>query len=786
MRVSLLFVAAAMTAACAGNETTSPLATANAGGAAGAAGKGGAGGAAGSAGAAGTATLATSKTIDPFIGSGGFAYAAGSSFPGACAPNGLVKLGPDTNGPWATVNFLHYSGYWYGDDRIQGFSHAHLHGTGAIDYGELGVMPLPSFDPSKLTMDAFESTFSKASEHAEPGRYAVTLDNGGIAVELTATPHVAYHRYTWPASSTTGTVLVDLAHHLDGISVDASDVTLSADQQSARGSVHTKGGMSGGFPLYFELRSKTKWTSATTWVDGATPASATKIVGKGGGFALAYATAGAPIELKVGLSLVSADAAAAAIDGEAPDWDFEKVAKATAADWDGILGRLRVAGGTETQRTIFASALYHAFEMPSVHSDADGTFVGPDGKIHQASGFRYVSDLSLWDTYRTLNPLYHLAWPEAARDVTRSLTTFAEIAGFFPKWTVGNVDAGTMIGASAEVVLADAWVKGLHDFDGEAAYQRLHAAATSAVPPPGGRGGRDHVELYDQYGYVPSTVGGSVSWTMEFGADDFALAELAGALGHDADRDALRARSLGYRALFDADHMYLRAKTTAGAWAGPNTNPSAFTNEYVEANGYQSSWAPWDVEGMAMLHGGKEALVAHLEDLFAQTKDDWDNLDPDPTSLKGKAAPRPFYRAGNENGLHIPYLFAQAGRPDLTQKWVRWLLETAYGKGPDGLPGNDDGGTMSAWYVWSALGFYPLAGSDRYIVGAPLFDHAEIDLPGGKLTIDAPGVSATNLYVQSVTLNGAPLTKPELRHGDFATGGALVFTMGPAPSMWGR
>ena len=779
MRAHRLSAIAILLFACSTSESVTPVA--------------GAGGAAGASagGAGGASAPGTSFHIDPFIGSGGFAYSAGSSFPGASAPLGLAKVGPDTIGPWATINFLHYSGYWNGDDRIQGFSHMHLHGTGASDYGVLGVMPVDGFDASKTTMAGHTSPFQKSSEKASPGRYSVTLDNGGIAVDLTATTRAAHHRYTWPAASTAGTVVFDLAHHLNDVSTDASDVTLFPSEQRARGSLRTKGGMSGGFTLYFEIKTRAAWSSAQTWADGSAPADGTTVSGKQGGFALTFPlTAGAPVEVQIGLSLVSAEGAAASLAAELPAWDFDATAKATAADWSALTDRIRVSGASEAERSIFKTALYHAFLMPSVHSDGDGSFTGPDGKVHKADAYRYVSDLSLWDTYRTVQPLYDLAYPEASREVARSLVDFAKIAGFFPKWTVGNVDAGTMIGASSEAMLADAYVKNVRDFDAEWAYQTMLAAATSPTPPPGGRGGRDGVEQYMKYGFLPAVTedgqkhGGTVSRTWEMAANDFALGQLAGALGHADDAAMLATRSLSYKALFDPAGGYLRGKKWDGTFASPNINPTQYSDDYVEANGIQSGWVPWDPEGMTALFGSKDGYAAALDDMFQKTKTEWDGVDPDPMNLKGKAAPRPYYRVGNEGDLHVPFLFTQAGRPDLAQKWVRWTMAQFFAASPDGLPGNDDGGATSCWYVFAALGFYPISGSDRYIVGVPLFEHVEIDVAGGMFTIDAPGASATKQYVQSVQLNGAPLASPELHHADLKAGGSLVFVMGDQPGAW--
>jgi predicted alpha-1,2-mannosidase len=394
--------------------------------------------------------------------------------------------------------------------------------------------------------------------------------------------------------------------------------------------------------------------------------------------------------------------------------------------------------------------------------------------------------MSLWDTYRTLHPFYSLVAPDRARDSVRSLYTKAQQGGFFPKWPIATGEAGTMIGSSAEVVVGDAFVKGITDFDAEGAYAILRAAAMDTTAPPGGRGGRDQVAAYMMYGYVPADVtGGSVSLTTEYANDDFALAALAKGLGHATDAAALRARAIGYRNLFDPATGFLWSKNSNGSWATAHVDPTVQSDEFVEANAWQSVWmVNQDVEGLAALAGGKANLVAELESMFEQTKTDFEQIDY--TNPLTSGAPRPYYWGGNEPDIDAPYLFAQLGRPDLTQKWVAWLRASLYTAGADGLPGNDDGGTMSAWLVFSMLGFYPIVGTDRYVVGAPLFPHAELALPGGTLAIEARGVSDTNIYVKDVTLNGTPLTTPELRHADLAAGGSLVFTMSPVPASWGR
>ena len=743
------------------------------------------------------ATRPASAPVSPlFIGSGGFGYGVGSAFPGAAAPQGMAKVGPETTGPYGTVGFLHCSGYWYGDNTILGFSHLHLHGTGAQDYGVLAFMPVATWSDSSTTESGYGSLFDKSTEVATPGKYQVTLTNGSILVEITATPHAAHHRYTYPAGATAGHVVLDLDHHLSG-TVSTESVTLNAATNTVTGSFRSLGGMSagfGGYMVYFAAQTRRPWSNALVWSNGVSPASGTTASGTGVGVDLDFdltsdggsdAGPGSPVEIQVGLSLVSLTGAQANLAAELPSFAFDAEAAATAAAWASAVAPVTFTGGTASQASQLTAALYHLFLMPTVLSDVDGQYVGLDGEVGTATGFHYVSDLSLWDTYRTLNPLYALIAPDRALDTVKSLTAMGESAGYFPKWPIATGEAGTMIGASAEVVLADAYLRGVTGFDAEGAYQILSTAALSTVDPAAGRGGRNNVASYMQLGYVPASVGASVSWTIEYAEDDAALANLAQALGHSADAATLNARRTGYKKLFDPVTGLMWAKASDGTWATGHDAPSEYSTDFDEANAEQSVWGTWhDVPGLTALMGGNAGFVAALQRFFENGKADYDAIDwtnPLSYGLQPK-----YYWGGNEPDIHTPYLFALAGRPDLTQRWVRWIENEIYGAGADGIPGNDDGGTMSAWLVYSALGFYPVPGTDEYIVGAPMLATASLAVGGGVFTITAPGVSDVNLYVQSVTLNGAPLATPILHQSDFRAGGSLTFVMGPNPSAWGR
>jgi predicted alpha-1,2-mannosidase len=458
-------------------------------------------------------TRPAEPTVAPLlIGSGGFGYNVGSGFPGAAAPQGLAKVGPDTSGPWGTINFLHCSGYWYGDDTIQGFSHMHLHGTGIPDYGVLGIMPVPAFDGSQTNSGAYASKFDKSTESAVPGKYAVTLTNGGIRFETTTTPHAAHHRITYASGATAAHLVLDLDHHIASGSVASETLDLDTTNHVVTGSFRSLGGLSAGFGgtmVYFVAKPQHAWSNAAIWSGGAAPASGTHAQGTGVGVDLDFDLTAqpGPVEIQVGLSLTSAQEAAANLAAEMSAFAFDNEAAATAAAWQSATSVVHVQGGTPAQQAMMQAAVYHLFLMPTVQSDVDGSYVGLDGQVAQATGWHYCSEMSLWDTYRTLHPLLDLVAPDRASDAVRSLVAMANAKGFFPKWPIGYGEAGTMIGASAEVVVADATVKGIQGFDVAGAYQILRAAAMDTTDPPGGRGGRDQVVGYMNLGYVPATGG---------------------------------------------------------------------------------------------------------------------------------------------------------------------------------------------------------------------------------------------------------------------------------------
>jgi predicted alpha-1,2-mannosidase len=713
--------------------------------------------------------------VDPTIGTGGLGFAHGSCFVGAAVPHGLVKLGPDTSGPFGTVNFLHYSGYWAGDDKIRGFSHVHLHGAGATDYGVLSVMPIAAFDPAKLKVAEYEARFAKADEHAEAGLYRVTLATG-IEAALTATQRAGVHRYTGA-----GAVLIDLGKTLESGTIDAAEITVDDAAHELTGQLHAKGGMSGGFggyTIYFVAKAAaaTPWTAHQVWSAGTAPSGAMTAAGTGVGAVL---TVPGTFEMAVGISFVSLAGARANLAAEVPAISVDTVAAQARAAWAKLLDRVLLTGGTEEERRVFYTSLYHAFLMPSVIGDVSGDYQLAGKPVVTAAGYDQMSDLSLWDTYRTVSSLYAWLAPESARNQARSLVGFGEGLGAYPKWPIAIGESGTMLGASAEIVIADAVARGITDAGAELAWPTLRAAAMDPAADAGIRGGRGDVVSYMQYGYVPLTGGRSVSTTTEYANDDFALAQLAGALGHTGDRDALVARSHSWRKLYDPAVGFLRGRNADGSFPpAADFDPLDMSSEYAEANAWHSMWmaAIHDSAGLAEILGGTDAAVAKLEEFFTLAKDDWDNADESAANF-----PRPYYWHGNEPDINAPFIFAQLGRRDLTNKWADWVADVMYSAEPEGVAGNDDGGTLGSWYVLNALGVYPIAGSDRWIIAAPRFPQARVTVGGKELVITAEGLSEKAIYVQSVELDGAAIDGPELTHAQLANASTLRFVMGENP-----
>ena len=724
------------------------------------------------------------RWVDPFIGTGGFPWMCGNNFPGAMTPFGMVRLGPETRSWFGHHRALNTSGYFYADDELLGFSHTRLNGTGATDGGHFLVLPaLKPLDPAQLTQPR-GLRFSHRDEAASPGYYAVRLPGPGVLAELTATPRVGVHRYTFPANVTPHLVL-NVANAMGGRPSREGVVRILPSASEVEGSIRTFGSFAsryGGLRVHFVARASQPFARTATWREKDLSSERLEATGDHVGAELAFAPTRAPtaISLKLAISHVSVANARANLDAEAGAAEFEDLCAAAARSWEERLGSIRIDGGTPSQRTIFYTALFRCFQMPTLFTDANGDYLGFDRQTHRATGFQYYSDLSLWDTFRTTHPLYTLIASREQRDMLVSLVTMRNQGGWLPRWPSGHGYSNSMLGTPADIVLAEAYLKGIRDFDVDTAYAAMKTTALAPTPPGAAFSGRRGVEHYLRYQYCPrDLVPESVARTFEYGWADDAIARLAAARGLTNDAAQFTAQSRAYRNLWNPATQYFQPRDSAGRFFEPFKpllltyldRTGEYTRDYVEGSALQWRWgAPYDAAGMIALFRSPDFFVAELDAFFARAR-----------STLGGWNPGPYYWHGNQPDVHAAYLFNVAGRPDLTQKWVRWILDHKYGEGYAGLDGNDDGGTLSAWYVLSALGFYPVAGSARYQLGAPLFPRAEVRLAGGTLVISTENHAPDHPYVSAARLNGVELKEPWFDHDQIARGGELHFVMSPTP-----
>lgn len=717
------------------------------------------------------------RYVDPFIGTGGVGFGHGAAVVGAVAPFGMVRLSPDTTMAGGAVPFHHYSGYYFDDTIIRGFSHLHFHGTGVQGYGNLLIMPVPGFTPDKIHPRGYRSPFAKSEEIAAPGYYSARLLNGDILAELTTSGRAGLHRYTFGRGAAGAAVVIDAGYLLHGEVARDIELRIDPEARTVTGSHRSVGGLSRDFNLYWVIVFDRPFKGHGVWHGSEIAAGATLLSSPsaGGGAYLEFDLPdGGILNLRAGLSVVDLDGARGNLAAEAPDFSFDATRKATEARWEALLGRVRIEESDPSLLRTFYTALYHTLIMPTVFSDADARYRGFDGAIHRAQGFRYYSDLSLWDTFRTLHPWLTLVYPEIQRDIVISLLEMYRQDGFLPIWPVSAGDSGVLIGASAEIVIADSVVKGVRDYDLDLAYEAVTRSAREPSPPGSTSPGRRHIRDYLELGYVPVEADESgTSMTLEYAASDGAVAQLAAVLGRQADAAEFGARSKSYLNHWDPQTRFFRARHRDGSFKEP-FDPLQWDVDYVESTAWQYLWyVPHDPQGLIGLFGGREEFTAALDAFFRTSKEEHDNLTPLTRVLF-----RNYYWAGNEPDIHTPYLFVDAGRADLAGRWARWALDTSFGDGPDGLPGNDDCGTMSAWYLFTALGFYPVPGYDKYYVGAPRHSAAEIDLPRGTLRIDAPAAGPASFLTRAARLNGSPLGDFVFRHSDIAGGGVLEIDLG--------
>jgi predicted alpha-1,2-mannosidase len=707
------------------------------------------------------------RFVNPFVGTGGH----GHTYPGATRPFGMVQLSPDTR----LTGWDGCSGYHYSDSIIYGFSHTHLSGTGISDYGDILLMPtVGAVHLNALQNGApengYASRFQHRNETASPGYYSVRLDDDNILVELTATERAGLHRYTFPASQEAN-IIVDLTHRdkvLDsGLRVTGRDTIVGWRRSQAWAKEQI---------VYFAIQFSHPFIKSGIAVDDELIDGLSEARGRNvKGYFRFYTGAGPQVLVRVGISAVDINGAWLNLAAELNNKSFEKVKAEAAAAWNAELRKIAVNGGSTDQLTNFYTALYHAMIAPNLFIDVDGRYRGRDLQIHKAENFQNYTVFSLWDTFRAAHPLYALIDQKRTRDFIKTFLVQYEQGGRLPVWELAANETDTMIGYHAVSVIADAAVKGIDGFDLNKAFAAMKQSAEL----------REHRGLgaYIDNGFIAmEDERESVSKVLEYAYDDWCIAQVARMLGRDDDYRRYMKRSQSYKNVFDPVVGFMRPRTN-GNWVEP-FDPREVTFSFTEANSWQYTFfAPQDVSGLMRLMGGPRAFARKLDRMFAEESRTTGREQVDITGLIGQ------YAHGNEPSHHMAYLYNYAGEPWKTQFRVRQIMDQFYKPTPDGLIGNEDCGQMSAWYVFSAAGFYPVTpGSTIYAIGSPMFPEVRFNFENGKsFVVKASGVSEQNVYVQSATLNGEPYAKSYLKHKDLVSGGELVFQMGPQPNrLWGR
>jgi predicted alpha-1,2-mannosidase len=701
--------------------------------------------------------------VDPFIGTGGH----GHTYPGASMPFGMVQLSPDTR----LTGWDGASGYHFSDEIIYGFSHTHLSGTGVSDYAD--VLLMPTVGPVRLNNGAdeapgYRSRFRHSREMAEPGYYAVELDDYRIDVELTATRRAGFHRYVFPRNEN-ASVILDLVHR-DPI-ID-SGVAITGDREIA--GFRRSSSWARDQHVYFVARFSKPFRDFGVEVDGAIHTALRDTTGTRLKAYVSFATSrDEEVLVKVGISAVSIEGARRNLEAEIPHWDFQRTRAEARQAWNAELSRIEVEGGSRAQRTIFYTALYHTLLNPNLYQDVDGRYRGRDLQVHQADGFENHTVFSLWDTYRATHPLFTLIQQQRTVDFINTFLAQYEQDGLLPVWELAANETGTMIGYHAVPVIADAWLKGIRGYDIAKAFDAMVASAEDD---------QEGLGPYREFGYIPATEEGeSVSKTLEYAYDDWCIAQVARDLGKAAEYERYIRRAQYWKNMLDPQTGFMRARIN-GSWLDP-FDPREVNFHYTEANSWQYSfYVPQDVEGLIERLGGNQAFVEKLDALFDEDPNMTGRRQADITGLIGQ------YAHGNEPSHHMAYLYSYAGRPWKSQQRVRQILDTMYTMMPDGLSGNEDCGQMSAWYVLSALGFYPVCpGRPEYIIGSPIFPRATIHLENGRdFVIRAKNASSRRPYIKWARLNEETYHSSFLSHETIMQGGEIVLRMQGSPNEeWG-
>lgn len=711
------------------------------------------------------------KYVNPFIGTGAIdGGLSGNNYPGATAPFGLIQLSPDTS---EAPNWGDASGYDYNRNTIYGFSHTRLSGTGASDLIDISVMPTSSGRTS--------STFTHDEEKARPGYYQVRLKDENINAELTATTRTGIHRYQYP-SGREAEIILDMDHSADkgswGRRIINAQIRLVNDHAIEGYRIIT--GWAKLRKVYFYMEFSSPIVASSLRDGGRVHENTAVINGTNlhGRFHFGE-LGGKPLTCKVAISSVSMENARENMMQEAPHWDFDRYVAAADDAWERQLGKIAVKG-TEVQKEIFYTALYHTMIQPNTLSDVNGEYMAADYTTRKVSGDEvHYTTFSLWDTFRASHPLYTLLEPERVTDFVKSMIRQYEYYGYLPIWQLWGQDNYCMIGNHSIPVITDAILKGIPGIDVEKAYEAVYNSSVTSHPG-------SPFEVWEKYGYMPENIQTqSVSITLEQAYDDWCVAQLAAKMSKEGDYERFSRRSDYYRNLFNPTTKFFQSKNDKGEWIEP-FDPYQYGGNgghpFTEGNAWQYFWyVPHDIQGLVELTGGPKAFENKLDTFFTSTYRS-EQMNHNASGFVGQ------YAHGNEPSHHVAYLYNYIGRPWKTQKYVSHIMNTLYNNTSSGYAGNDDCGQMSAWYVFSAMGFYPVNPADgRYIIGSPAFDECTLKLGGDKeFRIETVRKSAEDIYIQSVTLNGKRYNDCFITHEDIVNGGTMVFKMGRRPSGWGR
>ena len=722
-------------------------------------------------------TLATlqageiTKYVNPFIGTGAIdGGLSGNNYPGATSPFGMIQLSPDTS---EAPNWGDASGYDYNRNTIFGFSHTRLSGTGASDLIDITLMPTSSGRTS--------SAFTHDEEKARPGYYQVMLKDEGINAELTTTQRNGIHRYQYPAGKD-AEIILDMDHSADkgswGRRIINSQIRILNDHAVEGYRIIT--GWAKLRKIYFYMEFSSPILTSTLRDGGRVHENTAVINGTNlhGCFRFGQLN-GKPLTCKVALSSVSMENARQNMEQEAPHWDFDRYVAAADADWEKQLGKIEVKG-TEVQKEIFYTALYHTMIQPNTMSDVNGEYMAADDTTRKvANNETHYTTCSLWDTFRASHPLYTLLEPERVTDFVKSMIRQYEYYGYLPIWQLWGQDNYCMIGNHSIPVITDAILKGIPGIDMEKAYEAVYNSSVTSHP-------NSPFEVWEKYGFMPENIQTqSVSITLEQAFDDWCVAQLAAKLNKDTDYQRFHKRSEYYRNLFHPKTKFFQSKNDKGEWIEP-FDPYQYGGNgghpFTEGNAWQYFWyVPHNIQALMELTGGTKAFEQKLDTFFTSTYKS-EQMNHNASGFVGQ------YAHGNEPSHHVAYLYNFAGQPWKTQKYVSHILNTLYNNTSSGYAGNDDCGQMSAWYVFSAMGFYPVNPADgRYIIGSPLLDECTLKLAGNKeFRIRTIRKSPEDIYIQSVTLNGKKHKDFFITHQDIMNGGTMVFKMGKKPSGWGK